>query len=394
MSVPPQQGMMPIDGSWRFNQSGALGGMGGQGASSSAAQSQQQFQKMPQPVPDAVGHGPWVPEGGYRLHPQHAGLASSGQPLSTPFAPQSVDGSNLKILGVSAPRPASPQELEELHRLHPGSTPDLAQQAPIYSDTRVHVKLPRAKYHGSPEFYGGIPKRDATFAWAELCATQSPDHSLAPVPQVATKQWYNTYLYVPEEPSHTERQFLERFVQGPDGEWVDVVKARRMTSYLSETREKAMVERMERAMVMSGHVHETRYTDPYSGAHLLACRGELVPRQHLEEQYHTHYSHDTLQQMVSEGQGFDFDNLRVPWPFGRIDRNKQVSQHAYDWFDRQNPYIPTDKSFEFLELPSMFIDKQQYEKYGSEQGLGDYAPIPWQEQPRQGGVSRVQYVNM
>merc|ERR1719336_852215 len=138
-----------------------------------------------------------------------------------------------------------------------------------------------------------------------------------------------------------------------------------------------MIERMERAMVMSGSVvQETRYTDPYSGEHLVACRGELLPRQQLLEQYTNHYSSTALREMVSETQGFDFDNLRVPWPFGRPYRNKQVSQHAYDWFDRQNPYIPTDKSFELMELPSMYVDRHHYETWGGGSVVPSYGIQP------------------
>jgi len=230
----------------------------------------------------------------------------------------------------------------------------------------IRVRLPRPRHPGSPEFYGGVPKRAATFAWSEICATRDPNASLAPVPQTETKSWYNSYLYHPEDRSHVENQFLDRFVQGPDGEWIDVIKARRMSSHMEEKREQAMVKQMERAMIMSGSViQQTGYVDPYSGEHLVSCRGELVPKQQLLEQFGDHFSAGALREMVAETQGgFDWDNLRVPWPFGRPYRNKQVSQHAYDWFDRQNPYIPTDRSCEMLELPSMFVDRHQYERSG------------------------------
>jgi len=311
-------------------------------------------------------------------------------------------GAHYPILGVSEPRLASQEEVDQLHRVY-GAAADAAlgpqdrlsvqddpsrEQPPIHSQVRVRVNLPKSRFPGSPEFYGQVPKRSSTFGWSELCATGAPDHALAPVPQAQTKSWYNSYVYVPEERSHVERQFMDRFVQGENGEWVDVVKARRMASYLSEKREKAMIEKMERAMVMSGSVvQETRYTDPYSGEHLVACRGELLPKQQLLEQYSNHYSATAIREMMSSSEGFDFDNLRVAWPFGRPYRNKQVSQHAYDWFDRQNPYIQSDKSFQLMELPSMYVDQHHYDRWG-----GSSVMAAGEDQPRTIAAGRVQVV--
>lgn len=343
-------------------------------------------------VTSVARQGPWIPQGGLQLHPGLAGLAESvpGHPPPMPAA-----GAQYPIIGVGEPRPPQPHELEELHRIYGGvaGTPAALEPPPTHSNVRVRVRLPQPRVPGAPEFYGGVPKRSSTFGWGELCATQAPDHSLAPVPQVKSKTWYNSYVYMPEQTSHVERQFLDRYIQGPDGEWIDVIKARRMASYLEEKREKAMIEQMERAMVMSGSVvQETRYTDPYSGEHLVACRGELLPKQQLMEQYHAHYSANALREMVSEAQGFDFDNLRVPWPFGRPYRNKQVSQHAYDWFDRQNPYIPSDKSFELLELPSMFVDRHHYDRWGGGSVSSGYGARPQTFPATQAPAERVSYV--
>lgn len=260
------------------------------------------------------------------------------------------------------------------------------------------MRLPKPRYPGSPEFYGGVPKRSSTFAWSEICATRDQEGaSLAPVPQTQMKSWYNSYIYQPEERSHDERQFLDRFVQGPNGEWIDVIKARRMSSFMDEKRQQAMVRQMERAMVMSGSVvQQTGYTDPYSGEHLVACRGKLLPKQQLLEQYSDHYSAGALQEMVGEVQGaFDFDNLRVPWPFGRPYRNKQVSQHVYDWFDRNNPYIPTDRSCELMELPSMFVDVHHYNRSGD--GAHPRSRVPeymYDHATTELPPQRVQYVQM
>jgi len=265
-------------------------------------------------------------------------------------------------------------------------------EAPI-DRPRLIVKAPKPRYPGpNREFFGGVPKKSSTFAPTEICATPAPDCSMAPVPE-ATKSWFNSYVYVPEERSHTERQFLERYVQGPDGEWVDVVKSRRMAEYMSEKREQAVTKRMERAMVMSGAVvQETRYTDPYSGEHLVACRGELLPKQQLLERYDQNFSTSTMQEMAAESPGlFDFDNLRLDWPFGRPYRNKVVSQQVYDWFDRQNPYIPTDSSFQILELPSMYVDREQYDRgVPPASAMNGPAYLPHQA----GAQPRMQYVQM
>merc|ERR1719506_229758 len=63
---------------------------------------------------------------------------------------------------------------------------------------RTIVKLPHPRYAGGPEFVDGIAKRNATFAWTEICATREPECSMAPVPQVPMKSWYNSYIYMPE----------------------------------------------------------------------------------------------------------------------------------------------------------------------------------------------------
>mmetsp|Transcript_84394 Transcript_84394/g.243603 ORF Transcript_84394/g.243603 Transcript_84394/m.243603 type:complete len:328 (+) Transcript_84394:105-1088(+) len=313
-------------------------------------------------------YGPWRPLGGAPAVPGMPGGLTQEAPSYPTGTPTPIPG---------PPPPVNPAAAEE--------------GAPITRPVTI-VKLPRPKYaSASHEFYGAVPKQDSTFAWSEMCATPEPDSALAPAPP-ATKMWYNSYVYVPEQCSHTERHFLDRFVQGADGEWVDVVKARRLATHIEEHREKALADRMERAMVMSGNVvQETRYTDPYSGEPLVVCRGELLPRQQLYERYDGHYASGAMREQAAEAQGaFDFDNLRVAWPFGRPYRNKVVSQHVYDGFDRQSPYLPTDRSYQILELPSMYVDQAQYERGGQPArgpGVQGYRQDPNETQ-------RVQYIQM
>eukprot|EP00415_Alexandrium_ostenfeldii_P001067 UN1067 len=188
---------------------------------------------------------------------------------------------------------------------------------------------------------------------------------MAPAPGVQ-KTWYNSVFYYPEERSHVERQFLERYVPGPNGEWIDVVKARRMAKYFEEKREEEVKDEMERQMLVSGSgMEKTGYTDAYSGEPLVACRGELASKEAILEEHGVHRSAAELAKVMFQDtrSQSDFDNLRLYWPFAMPSRNKMVSQHTYDWFDRNsNPYVPTDNSVEIYELNSMYVDKEHYEK--------------------------------
>jgi len=239
---------------------------------------------------------------------------------------------------------------------------DMHPLDPTAGVTRTIVKLPHPRFQGGPEFIDGVPKRNTTFAWTELTATREPECSLAPCPQVPMKSWYNSYVYVPEQRSHVERQYLERFVPGPDGEWIDVVKARRMSSFLQDQRLKAAHAEEERRLVRTGEVVEqTDYVDQYSGEHLIACNNRLMSKAEVYQRYNIHRS--DWAQAVDAVPAFDFDNLRVPWMFGKVDRNKRVSQHAYDWFDRRNPRVTSDRSYKMMELPSSYVDEDLYNKW-------------------------------
>jgi len=106
--------------------------------------------------------------------------------------------------------------------------------APEPGVLRTIVRLPKGKYPGSRDFWDNIPAHTASFGWTEANVTPGPTGSLQPVPQVKEKQWYNTYVYVPERRPLLERHYLERYVPGPNGEWVDTVKAERMVEFIDE----------------------------------------------------------------------------------------------------------------------------------------------------------------
>ncbi|CAK8990361.1 unnamed protein product [Durusdinium trenchii] len=268
------------------------------------------------------------------------------------------------------------------------SRPSFEDEEPTYLPP-LRVKAPRPRQLGGTEFYGAVPKHSATFAWSELCATPDPEASLAPVPQVPMKSWYNSYVYVPE-PSSEARQYTQRFARGPNGEWVDVVKARRLLDAMDAAQQKQMREEMEREMVLAGMshlgsaveadghsisgIHRTHYMDPYSGEKLIACKGQLQTREEILDQYHIRGA------VLPPEEWFDFDNLRFPWPFTKHDRNKPVSQHTYDWFDRRNVYIPNDRSCELVEMPSVYLERHELERWWREEPQGAApAPMP---QPR------------
>jgi len=223
------------------------------------------------------------------------------------------------------------------------------------------------------------------YSHSELCVSRDVNGSLNPCPYVGQKTWYKSYLYVPESNSHVEKHFLDRFVRGENGEWIDVTKARRMSSHLQDAQQQAAAAKSEREAILAGEgVEETSYIDPYSGEKLVSCHGQLLPRRELLERYG---ASSGAKSSGNKQPFFDFDNLRFPWLFDQPDRNKQVSQHTYDWFDRQNPFIPTDQSFEILELPSMFADRVRYDRSADNSGLGMAGASDLQGQ-------RVHYVQM
>lgn len=235
---------------------------------------------------------------------------------------------------------------------------------------RTIVKLPRGKYPGSHDFWDNIPAHTASFGWTEANVTPGPTGSLQPVPHVQEKQWYNTYLYVPERRPLLERHYLERYVPGPNGEWVDTVKAERMVGFIDEKLHEHHKEEQMREAVRTGYgVEKTHFVDAYDGQKLVKFCGGLWGESDLDSQYKVNR---TAWKDFTGGisKGFDYGNLRVPWPFGRTNRNKRVMTHTYEWFDRVNPHIETDRDYEILELESAYVDKQMYSKWRARGGDG------------------------
>jgi hypothetical protein len=251
--------------------------------------------------------------------------------------------------------------------------PDGEPGPPITKRVPIRIPLTHPRMRGGMKFFGDVPENKAVFGPSELCATPGPVGSLAPEPEIATKTWYNTYVYVEEERSAIKDggQFLERFVQGPDGEWLDVPKAQRMAWHIKDQAEKAAAEKEERRAIEAGEVWSytaQAYTDAYSGKPLVEYNGKLMPKEELFNLHNCHESEFTAAWRKNSPQ-FDLDNFRAPWPgAGPPLRNKMVSQAAYDWFDRQNPFIPSDRSYQFVELPSSYVDAERYSKWRDGKG--------------------------
>jgi len=245
---------------------------------------------------------------------------------------------------------------------------------PIRNKPIKVVKLPRPRFEGGPRCTANLNSRNSTFARSEVCSSDCPGNPLAPNLDVPSKTWTNTYVYVPERTSHTERQFLERFVPGENGEWLDYVKASRMSRFIEAERIRAEKEAIERQMVLAGiqnamrggHngiVERSYYTDAYSGETLLECKGQLVTKNALLDEYNIHQSASAqVKEEIAEDGFFDFDNLRFPWFFPPT-HNKKVMMDVYNNFDRSNMLFPSDRSYQILSLPSCYTDADAY-NYG------------------------------
>jgi len=251
---------------------------------------------------------------------------------------------------------------------------DVGNEGEIENRPQIRVPLPEPAMRGGRRFYGDVPVEQATFAYSELCASEDPECALAPQPEVAAKRWYNTYFYYPEDRRAAKEggQFMERFVQGPNGEWLDIPKSRRMAGHIKETHERQEQERAEMNVLLAGAswqntgqegggIGKSSYTDPYSGERLVSFEGKLQPMSELLKEHGVR--RPMLAQATSQLGEKDFDNFRVPWPGGPPHRNKKISQTVYDRFDRTSPFVPSDSSYQILETPSCFVDRQDYGKW-------------------------------
>lgn len=246
------------------------------------------------------------------LPPQYSGYPQSGYmssatqgaapPPSYPSYPQQSAGFNPFASMANAPgsqggqsNPSSAAGWSPGGGMPPAGPMPAAARAPNQVGVHEVRKQVRVKLPDRP-----VDLHKAILEQMEVCATPWPDSSMTPAPQGPMKMWYNSYVYVPENRSHLERQYLDRFIPGPNGDWLDSVKAKQMTEFFEEKQfedirkdeEKAMINAAVSGSSLFGFGSEpedsmlqaTQYTDAYTGKPLHWFRGRLVYKEELEEE--------------------------------------------------------------------------------------------------------------
>lgn len=219
----------------------------------------------------------------------------------------------------------------------------------------IHIKLPKQISKGGQEFLD-------YYKGSERCVSRRPEYGLEATAEIPEKTWLNHYVYTPEKRSHADRQFLQRYKEGPDGVWLDTVKAQRLSGFINTHRKKGEADDTLRDLIAQGAaVPEGTYNDAYNGAPMALIRGEMVETEKLKEIYRGHRSEwkDKLRDLAESA---DFDNLRIEWPFGRPDRNKRLSMDVYNGFDRNCDAVKADRDYPIYEMPSMYVEQTHFNR--------------------------------
>lgn len=181
---------------------------------------------------------------------------------------------------------------------------------------------------------------------------------------MAQKQWYNTRIYVPEYPRGGEYPaFLERFdrahmlnAQGDSGTYVDNWRAQARIDFYQKkvADERRMVQERHDVRAGVGIRGDATWSDAYSGEKLVEHLGNLKHGKEFIDQYGVRKS-DWDQFTNYLFQGWDYGNLRCPWPFEdtATGRNKVVTKSAFE-FERQHPLYTGDRRFEIREAGSAY----------------------------------------
>jgi len=241
------------------------------------------------------------------------------------------------------------------------------------------LNLPRGRTQGGAEFWDEVRNADTQMNLTEANVTPGSCGSLQPLPYGPEKMWYNTYVYVQAaEKMSAPVEFQERFYEAPRSKreehelrmkyghnvpyhnqvFVDAWRKQRHEAFLEMKARKDLEDKLIRDSIISGEaITDTSYNDAYSGQHLVSVAGHLVERDDIDTAFKIEHTwKDSLNAWIH---GWDYDNIRTPWPFSPPQRNKQVSQSAYNYFDRDqyaNPYIKRDEDFEFVELENSYAD--------------------------------------
>lgn len=241
------------------------------------------------------------------------------------------------------------------------------------------LNLPRGRTQSGAESWDEIRHADTQMMTTEANVTPGACGSLQPLPYGPDKMWYNTYVYVnAEDKSVVPREYLERYYEKPrtreeehdlrmqyghnipyhNQTYIDAWRKQTHIQFLRNKAIKEAADKAERDAIVSGEaVTDTVYNDCYSGQHLVAVAGHLVEQNDLDTRFKIEHTwKDSLNAFIK---GWDYDNLRTPWPFSPPQRNKQINAPAYNYFDRDHkahPYIQRDDDYNFVELENSYAD--------------------------------------
>lgn len=240
---------------------------------------------------------------------------------------------------------------------------------------RSHYKVPYPKYGPRQStlrhcITNGVA-RDA--AWAPMEPNVAPGVTAPLAPSQETKQWYNTWLYVPEKPKGgvIQNQFMDRYVMGPGGTWIDTWRAQDRSRFLEskvqeETKRWEYDESIRNCEAVDWEPH---LYDAYSGANLVSVHGQMVPADDIRRTYKVKRSEwSDAYDMVFKENPYDMFRFMTPAFMDKRHPNKRIDQYAYDYFDRRNPNIKRDEDYEFIETAGSFVDAERHSAWRTRDG--------------------------
>jgi hypothetical protein len=230
---------------------------------------------------------------------------------------------------------------------------------------RVYVEAPVPRHRGGRELRHMPPM--------EMNVTKGPTGYLDVDPLGRRpKEWFNTYLYVPEPPRGGEDpQYLHRFeraeIEGeayPENTYLDNYAVEKKYQFY-EQKVRGMVKQMEEdadARAGVGVNFVQGWYDQYTGAPVIESRKQLVNKEEFMAKHGVQGS-DWENFKDNYFGGWSYDELRVPWPFenGELERNKMITQSAMS-FERRSPVYTGDRGFR--------LGAAEHSYYHDEGGMG------------------------
>jgi hypothetical protein len=218
---------------------------------------------------------------------------------------------------------------------------------------RVYVEAPVPTYPGGRELRHLPPM--------EMNVTRGPTGYLDADPRgQRAKEWYNTWLYVPEpvrggeDPQFGNRFTAARIERDPDGDghtYLDRVQIDRKYDFYKQKADEHLRKTQEDAEARAGVglVQDPTWSDAYTGMPVVEFQGRLVHKaQFMEKHGVSKADWDGFTGWLFDG--YSFDSLRIPWPFerGEQERNKMVTASALQ-FDRRHPLYRGDAGYTMTE---------------------------------------------